>query len=189
MAYGLGFTNLVQPSLGTTQFPPAINQLPGGDHTALAHFGANFLNAVLPTERAQQVVSVFDQTPTTPPGQQTGVGNDFVASYAPQIYAVFLNGLVANTAIPVAASRATPDLARPPISGDPTPELPGLPPVPTVPPLEGTDPVIAALQPLAGSGAIFSSVPTAVPASAPTPAPVPVPQTATASSGAARKAA
>ena len=176
-----------QTSIGATFFPPSSDVLTGGDHTSFAQLGGTFLSSVLPTNQVPQVESVFNQTSTTSPTAQTGVGNDFVATYAPQIYAVVLNGLVANSAIPavaVPASRATPDIANPPIAGDPTPVLPGLPPVPTAPPLDGTDQVIQALQPLAGSGAIFS----AVPASPPTPAPPP-PHTAAASTASTRKAA
>jgi hypothetical protein len=81
----------------------------------------------------------------------------FAASYAPPIYAVFLNGLVASAMLEPNLSYI--QLAHPPIWGSPVPQIPGLPPIQALPPVDWVPQVIAALTPLAGSGQIFSVAP------------------------------
>lgn len=135
-----------------TSFAPAhfgAFTLVGSAQSAVGPFGAGFLSAVLPTNQTPAVVSA--------PGQ-----NAFAASYAPQIYAVYLNGLVANAGVSAAALETNTiqtDIAKPPILGDPPGPIPGLPPIQPATAPEGAQQVIAALTPLAGGTAIFSGAP------------------------------
>ena len=75
--------------------------------------------------------------------------SDFAASYSPQVYAVYLNGIssgISNASVletDVYAAAVT----QP---GDSPPEIPSLPPI------DGAQQVVQALTPLAGSGRIFS---------------------------------
>jgi len=94
--------------------------------------------------------------PPAPAAQTT-----FSASYAPEIYAVYLNGLVATSgdaapALETNVWQAT--IASGRLVGDsPFTAIPGAPPVVPWPAAEGTQGVILSLAPLAGSGRIFSS--------------------------------
>lgn len=157
----LTLTTTGKAMLGASTFPPQGLTLAGATVPPLAAFGASFLNAVLPTNQTSQVLSPFSPTPAGNPGQPTNAGeNTFAASYAPEVYAVYLNGLVANAGVNSAALETNTyntDVAQPPISGDPGSAVPGAPPVQPVPAAEGTQQVIAAISQLAGNGAIFSS--------------------------------
>ncbi|MBV8602605.1 MAG: hypothetical protein JO359_13655 [Candidatus Eremiobacteraeota bacterium] len=181
----LNINTIPQPSLGATTFPPPGGTLAGATVPPLAAAGANLLTAAVPTTQVPMVESVFNQTPTTQPGLPTAPGStEFTATYAPQIYAVVVNGIIAGTTVHsalLAQNVWSTDIARPPISGDPTQNIPGAPEGVPVPAVEGADTVIQALQGLAGSGQIFAQapvpapVPQAAPAPAPTPAPAPHP--------------
>ncbi|MBV8073828.1 MAG: hypothetical protein JO140_00260 [Candidatus Eremiobacteraeota bacterium] len=170
----LNINTIAQPSIGQSIFPPTGNTVAGATVPPLAAASATLLSAAVPTNQVPMVESVFNQTPTTQPGVPTAPGqNEFTATYGPQIYAVVVNGLIAGTAVhsaQLAQNVWNTDIARPPISGDPTQPVPGAPEGIPIPAVEGADTVIQSLQGLAGSGQIFSQAP--VPA--PTPAPVPV---------------
>ena len=178
----LSLTTFPQPALGNTIFPPTEQTSAGATIPPLAAFGGAFLSSVLPTNQAPQVTSPLSQVSTMIPGLPTAPGsNAFSARYAPQIYAVFLNGLVAGQLVSSTAletNLVTTDIARPPISGDPGAAIPGLPPVTPVPAPEGTGQVIASLTPLAGSGTIFSDGSATAPTPPPPPAPAPKPEPA-----------
>lgn len=83
---------------------------------------------------------------------QSAASSQFAASYPAQIYAVYLNGLTAGASSPsvletdVYASALTEPGEAPPA-------------IPTLPPIEGSQQVIHALTPLAGSGRIFTGAP------------------------------
>lgn len=83
---------------------------------------------------------------------QSAGSSQFAASYPPQIYAVYLNGITAGTSSPMVLESDVyaSVLAQP---GDAPPEIPSLPPI------EGSQQVIHALTPLAGSGRIFTGAP------------------------------
>lgn len=151
------------PMLSNATFPPSGSTLSGATQPPFARFGAGFLNAVLPTNGAAQVQSAFSSATIATPGGPTSPGsNAFAASYAPEIYAVYVNGLIAGTTV-ASAGLATDvfhtDIAQPPISGDPANQIPGAPPSQPIPAAEGVQQVIAAIAPLAGSGQILSSAP------------------------------
>lgn len=153
----------VKPGFGNSVFPPTNLTLAGATQPPFARFGAGFLNAILPTNRVSQVQSAFSTATVTNPGQPAGPGtNEFSATYAPEIYAVYVNGLIAGQTVSSAALETNvynTDIAKPPISGDPEGQIPGAPPVQPIPSPEGREQVIQALAPLAGSGQIFSSAP------------------------------
>jgi hypothetical protein len=158
-------STMSQPMLGNAVFPPLGSTLASAMQPPIAKFGAGFLGAVLPTFQTPQVQSPFTNETIATPGLPSAPGeNEFAASYAPQIYAVYLNGFIANASI-ASTSLATDlfhvDVAQPPISGDPQAPVPGLPPIQPVPGAEGTQQVVAAVGRLAGSGAILSSAPPA----------------------------
>ena len=151
-----------QPSLGNSVFPPLGSTLATALVPPIARFGAGFLSAALPTFQTGQVQSVFATQTVTSPFSPSGAGeNAFTASYAPQVYAVYINGFIASSV--ASASLATDvfhvDIAQPPISGDPPAQVPGAPPVQPVSAPEGTQQVIAAVGRLAGSGQILTSTP------------------------------
>jgi len=79
----------------------------------------------------------------------SAASSQFAASYPPQIYAVYLNGLNSGITIP---SVLETDVYAAAVSqpGDPPPEIPSLPPI------DAAQQVIQSLTPLAGSGRIFS---------------------------------
>ncbi|MGH7659455.1 MAG: hypothetical protein ACRENA_00880 [Vulcanimicrobiaceae bacterium] len=163
MIQQLTLTSFTPPHLGALIFPPQDSTLAGATMPPLARFGAAFLSSVLPTNQPQAVSSTLSQVPASTAGQPTSFGeNAFAASYSPQIYAVYLNGLVANAGVSSAALETNTyntDIAKPPILGDPPGPLPGLPPIQPVAAPEGAQQVIAALTPLAGGKAIFSGAP------------------------------
>ncbi|HEY1728169.1 MAG TPA: hypothetical protein VGG22_07350 [Candidatus Baltobacteraceae bacterium] len=72
--------------------------------------------------------------------------SDFAASYSPEVYAVYLNGVSSGSVLEndIYASALT----RP---GGAPPEIPSLPPI------DGAQQVIASLRSLAGSGHILSA--------------------------------
>ena len=164
--------------LNNATFPPPSATLAGATQPPFARFGAGFLNAILPTQQVSQVQSPFATATVSNPGIPTAPGtNAFSASYAPEIYAVYVNGLIAGRTVAsaqLATNTYNVDIARPPISGDPAAPIPGAPPSQPIPVPEGVSAVIAAIAPLAGSGQIFSSAPA---------------QTATANTGAAQSSA
>lgn len=180
-AQQLNLTSFPRAALGNSLFPPPGQTVSGASASPLAAFGAQFLSSVLPTNRSPVVASPITNAPSSIPGLPTAPGsNQFAAQYSPQIYSVFLNGLVAGTTVQAAALQVplfNPDIARPRLIGDPPPAIPGLPPIlPYGPSPAGTGQVIAALQPLAGSSSIFGgAAPAAKSAPAPAPAPPPTP--------------
>lgn len=159
----LTFSSTTPPHFGALIFPPQDTTLAGSTQPPLAKFGAGFLSALLPTNQTPAVSSIFSSTQSTSPGVPTAPGqNQFAASYAPQIYAVYLNGLVANAGVSSAALETntySTDIAKPAILGDPPGPIAGLPPIQPVAAPEGAQQVIAALTPLAGGTAIFSGAP------------------------------
>jgi hypothetical protein len=166
----LPLAQIARPALGSTVFPPEASTLAGATQPPFARFGAGFLTAVLPTFQPARVQTPFTTAVLGNPGLPNAPGeNAFAASYAPEIYAVYVNGLIARQTVPSAALETNlyrVDVARPPLSGDPEPPLPGAPPVRPIPAVQQ---VIAALGPLAGSGTIFgSSAPAPQPAQAKT---------------------
>jgi hypothetical protein len=163
MIQQLTLSAVTPPHLGALIFPPQRLTLAGSTQPPLARFGAAFLRSVLPTNQPQVVISALSQAPATIPGRPTAVGsNAFAASYSPQIYAVYLNGLVASSVVSSAALETNTyktDIAKPSILGDPPGPIPGLPPIQPPAAPEGAQQVIAALTPLAGGGQIFSAAP------------------------------
>lgn len=92
--------------------------------------------------------SIFAQT-NIPPLAGNSV---FTASYAPEIYSVYLNGLIGNANPPaVLETNLYPtSVAFPPIIGNLVPNLPGAPPVVPSPQAEGVERVVASIAQLAG---------------------------------------
>jgi hypothetical protein len=106
------------------------------------------INATQPLTRVAPVSpSVF-----TVPAQSSPSPSQFSASYPSQVYAVYLNGLTSGATTPsvLESDVYASVLAQP---GDAPPEIPSLPPI------YGTQQVIQALTPLAGSGKIFTGAP------------------------------
>ena len=106
------------------------------------------INAAQPLTRVAPVSApVF-----TAPMQSSASPSQFAASYPPQVYAVYLNGIssVGSTPSVLETDVYASVLAQP---GDPPPEIPSLPPI------DGSQQVIQALTPLAGSGRIFTGAP------------------------------
>src|SRR5271170_6144635 len=90
-----------------------------------------------PTHVAPVSASVY-----TAPAQSSASPSQFAASYPPQVYAVYLNGLTSGAATPsVLESDVYASVLSQP--GDAPPEIPSLPPI------YGTQQVIQALTPLA----------------------------------------
>ena len=113
--------------LGNSIFPPTANTLAGATQPPLARFAGGFLTSVLPTNGVSRVQSPFT-TETIQSADATGIGtNTFSASYGPEIYAVYVNGIIARGAV-----------------------------LETLPTSEATQQVINALTPLAGSRQLFS---------------------------------
>jgi len=112
---------------------------------------------------------------STVTSQQTGVSNvapqaadNFTPSYAPEIYTVYLNGLLST---PPAVSPAVLEtnlyptsIAMPPIIGNAAPNLPGAPPVVPSPQADGVQQIVAAVARFAGrtdlGGTTSGTVPT-----------------------------
>src|SRR5581483_2801040 len=87
----LNLSTTLKPSFGATIFPPQDQTLTGATIPPLAAFSASVLTAVLPTNQPPVVSGTFSTTPVTPPGAPQAPGqNQFAASYAPEIYAVYL---------------------------------------------------------------------------------------------------
>jgi|SRR5579863_1519002 len=106
------------------------------------------INTIQPPTRIAPVsASVF-----TVPAQSSASPSQFAASYPPQVYAVYLNGISSGIATP---SVLETDVYASAVSqpGDAPPEIPSLPPI------DGSEQVIQALTPLAGSGRIFTGAP------------------------------
>ena len=149
-------TSIAAPELGNSIFPPTGNTVAGATQPPFARIGAGFLNAILPTNGVPQVQSPFATETLGNSGAPTGLGtNAFSASYGPEIYAVYVNGLIAQGSV-LETNISSADIARPAISGDPAAPVPGAPEAVPVAAPEGTQQVIAALTPLAGSGQIFT---------------------------------
>ena len=92
-------------ALGNTNFPPVGNTEAGATQPPFARFGAGFLNAILPTNGVAQIQSPFASETIAQPGSPTSPGsNAFSATYAPEIYAVVVNGLVAQASVNSGAS-------------------------------------------------------------------------------------
>jgi len=107
--------------------------------------------------------SIFVQS-NSPPSASAG---DFAGSYAPEIYGVYLNGLLASVPAPPAVLETnlyTVSDAQPPIGATPEPPLPGAPPIQPSPQVDGVQQVVAAIAQLAGrghlAGATSGTVPT-----------------------------
>jgi hypothetical protein len=85
----------------------------------------------------------------TAAGSSSASASQFAASYSPQVYAVYLNGVTSGVS---SASVLESDVYAAAVTqpGDAPPEIPSLPPI------DGAQQVIQSLTPLAGSGRIFS---------------------------------
>lgn len=122
---------------------------------SIAHAGS------VATALPPQAVSQAPVTQTQAAQPSSAGQSQFSASYAPEIYAVYLNGLsagagVASPALETNVWQTSIALAR--LEGeDPDTAIPGAPPIVPWPPAEGTQVVIQSLGPLAGSGRILSS--------------------------------
>ena len=106
------------------------------------------INATQPLTRIAPVSpSVY-----TVPAQSSASPSQFAASYPPQVYAVYLNGLSSAVSSP---SVLETDVYASAVSepGQAPPEIPSLPPI------DGSQQVIQALTSLAGSGRIFTGAP------------------------------
>lgn len=84
------------------------------------------------------------------PVQSSASSTQFAATYPPQVYAVYLNGLSSGGPSVLETDVYAAAVTQP---GDTPPEIPSLPPI------DGSQQVIQALSSLAGSGRIFSGAP------------------------------
>ena len=156
----LNLLTFARSGLGAGTFPPLAQTAAGAAFPPLAAESGALLAATLPTNQPVVEVSPITHATVSAPGLPAAPGqNQFAAVYGPQIYAVFLNGLIAQTAVTAS------------------------PPPPIGSHMSVNDPVaaaktVASLAALAGTGAILSSAPArtaaASTAAAPTPAAPPV---------------
>jgi len=130
--------------------------------------GVSFTSPLPPEQTAASTVvapplgaSIFAQ-PTVP---SLGSDSIFTASYAPEIYTVYLNGLLANGPPPaVLETNLYPtSVAEPPIIGNPVPNLPGAPPVVPSPQVEGVQQIVFSIAQLAGRSDLVRSTSGTVP--------------------------
>ena len=127
-------------------FPPPASTAAGATFPPLAAESAALLRAVLPTNQPAVLASPLSSTRLGALGPSAPGENRFAATYGPQIYAVFLNGLVASTLATSAIAAGTgPRLgAEMSLAAEPVSES------------ESTAKATASLTALAGTGSIFA---------------------------------